>query len=528
MVTIARWRLPSPPSGPEDANTMEHKEPHHVRLRESGLALALSVAGLGVAAIFGALWISGAPMRPTPKELNSGLTAALTSSMAEVMTGVLGLSLTVVAIVVQLAAQRYPAKIVDLFMRDRTSVGVFTFMIVSCVYIIVAPLATRNGEIPNAVTILALVLMLANFGLLLPYFQHVFAFLEPNNIITRISDTGKKAFALAQRPGQLELAQQRIAQAIERISDNSVAAIDALDRNLALHTVRTLEALAAASIKAKPGLPEGWARFDPLFLGTLSDEFIEELGEGGAWVEAKLLMEFDRILRHALGSMSELVSQIATSTRVLGQHAHRHGDAVVLDLVVQFFNTYMRHTLNRRDVRSAYNILYEYRLLAADLLHGAPELAERIAEHMVYYGRTANSMGLGFVTVTAAHDVRLICEEAIRGERPRGEVEGLIERLLQLDQPSDNDQEEAALLGVRRAQAILGAFLLERGDEVLAEAIRQDMCMESAGRLRATRDAILAVRERKFWEITDRGFNFDYVPPESHPHIHAFFDPLLR
>lgn len=500
-----------------------------MRLRESGVTLALGVAGLGVAALLGALWLSGAPMRPTPQELSAGLTSALMSSMAEVMTGVLGLSLTVVAIVVQLAAQRYPAKIVDLFMRDRTSVGVFTFMIVSCVYIISAPLATRGGQLPDAVTSLALVLMLANFGLLLPYFQHVFAFLEPNNIITRISDTGKKAFELArQRPAQIELAQQRIAQAIERISDNSVAAIDALDRNLALHTVRTLEALAGASIAAKPTLPDGWSRFDPLFLGTLSDEFIAELREGGAWVEAKLLMEFDRILRHALGTMSELVSQIATSTRVLGQHAHQHGDAVVLDLVIQFFNTYMRHTLNRRDVRSAYNILYEYRLLAAELLHGAPERAERIAEHMVYYGRTANAMGLGFVTVTAAHDVRLICEAAIREDRPRDEVVGLIERLLQLDQPSDNDQEEAALLGVRRAQAILGACLLERGDEALAEAIREDMCMESDGRLRATRDAILAVRERKFWEITDRGFNFDYVPPESHPYIHQFFEPLLR
>ena len=49
-------------------------------------------------------------------------------SLAEVLTAVLGLSLTVVAIVVQLASQRYSARIVDLFMQDPINGGAFGFM----------------------------------------------------------------------------------------------------------------------------------------------------------------------------------------------------------------------------------------------------------------------------------------------------------------------------------------------------------------------------------------------------------------
>ena len=45
--------------------------------------------------------------------------------------------------------------------------------------------------------------------------------------------------------------------------------------------------------------------------------------------------------------------------------------------------------------------------------------------------------------------------------------------------------------------------------------------------LASIRDAILAVTDRKFWEITDRGFNFDFVEPEMRKYVHEFFDPMV-
>jgi hypothetical protein len=224
--------------------------------------------------------------------------------------------------------------------------------------------------------------------------------------------------------------------------------------------------------------------------------------------------------------MNEVVSQIASSTRAIGEQALESEDDAALELTTQFFNTYMRHTLNSRNVRAAYNVLYEYRRFASKLLDHQPGVCVKVVKHLVYYGRTANTMGLPFVTVTVAHDVRVLCQEAF--DKSTLDMEEMLRLFLTLDQPSEDEGAEVALLGVRRAQSILGAFFLERGADVLAEQIRFDMREEPASRMRKIRDDILAVEERKFWEVTDRGFNFDWVSPDLRPRIVEFFEPMLK
>jgi len=172
-----------------------------------------------------------------------------------------------------------------------------------------------------------------------------------------------------------------------------------------------------------------------------------------------------------------------------------------------------------------YNVLYEYRRLASAIYDCDPALGQRVMEHLVYYGRQANDMGMPFVTVTVAHDVRVICQTAYL--HTPAEIGPLLRLFLTLDQPSEHKSEEVALMGVRKAQSILGAFFLEQGVNDLAALIRQDMAHENIKRLTAIRDEILAVKERKFWEITDRGHNFDFVEPDSRPYISKFFAPLL-
>ena len=50
---------------------------------------------------------------------------------------------------------------------------------------------------------------------------------------------------------------------------------------------------------------------------------------------------------------------------------------------------------------------------------------------------------------------------------------------------------------------------------------------ESLPRLIAIRDSVLAVTERKFQEVTDRGFNFDYVEEELRSYVNRFFEPFF-
>ena len=69
-------------------------------------------------------------------------------------------------------------------------------------------------------------------------------------------------------------------------------------------------------------------------------------------------------------------------------------------------NSYLRAALNARAVRTAYNVLNQYRLLVESMIRGgADDIAIEGVRHMIYYGRTSYDMQLGFVTETVAYDV---------------------------------------------------------------------------------------------------------------------------
>ena len=62
--------------------------------------------------------------------------------------------------------------------------------------------------------------------------------------------------------------------------------------------------------------------------------------------------------------MPEMAHVVAIDTRYVGEAALAAGDREVLALTVKFLNTYLRAALNARDVRTAYNVLNQYRQLA--------------------------------------------------------------------------------------------------------------------------------------------------------------------
>jgi len=508
--------------------------PNRLKRRTTWAALFLGVIGGALGVLVVLLLLDTTLSQMTLEGIftaivERGLTSAL-GSLPEVLAAVLGLSLTVVAIVVQLASQRYSPKIVDLFMSDPVNIGVFSFMVVSCIYVAVLPTFAEASEVPRIAVGTGLVLAVVNFGLLLPYFAHVFAFLQPNNIITQIETDAQHALTLAvgrkgRRRANLRPDQENVVQSVERIADNCVAAVGQHDRNLALHSVRTLERLTRHAISIKETMPEGWNAIPPDFFFALSREFYDEIVSQRIWIEAKALMEFEHILKRALGPMDELVTQLASSSRSIGIAAAQARDDEALNLVVRFFNTFMRHALNAKNVRACYNLFYQYRLLGESIMQSHPEVCERVVDHFVYYGRTANAMGLPFVTVTAAHDVRVLCELAFSSRHM--DVAPLLRLFLTLDQRSEEKAQELALIGVRKAQSMLAGYLLAHNGQQLAEQIREDMNGESLQRLVAIRDSILAVTDRKFWEVTDRGFNFDFVEPELRPYINRFFDPFF-
>jgi hypothetical protein len=137
----------------------------------------------------------------------------------------------------------------------------------------------------------------------------------------------------------------------------------------------------------------------------------------------------------------------------------------------------------------------------------AQETVAEIARHFKYYARLAHSSGLGFVTETAS----AACHDQLLAE------------FLDIDKEPENKAEERALRGVRKAQAKLASYYLLHGERARARRIYDDMAQESPERLRSIRDELLSITSKDFWEVVDRGTNFDYLSDERKATLRQFF-----
>jgi hypothetical protein len=76
---------------------------------------------------------------------------------------------------------------------------------------------------------------------------------------------------------------------------------------------------------------------------------------------------------------------------------------------------------------------------------------------------------------------------------------------------------------VRKAQIKLACFYLSVGADDRAAVIAKDMIDEDRVRLAQLRKELIAATQPEFWEIVDRGRNFDYMPPEFRNQIDHFY-----
>jgi hypothetical protein len=58
----------------------------------------------------------------------------------------------------------------------------------------------------------------------------------------------------------------------------------------------------------------------------------------------------------------------------------RRGDLHTVDLAIKFFNTYLRAAINISDVRTVYNVLYQYRQLGEWIITYGKEIADSKAK----------------------------------------------------------------------------------------------------------------------------------------------------
>ena len=461
-------------------------------------------------------------------------------SLSQVIAAVLGIAITVVSIVVQLAATRYTSRVADLFFRDRINLGVMGFFVVACVEALWVSFTVRRDYVPQA-TITATVIMASGSVLLLvPYFAYVFDFLDPEKVIARIgAETleratgrqGAKATAKAGAPAtDTATRQSQAVSGLAHLADIAVNALGQKDKVIATDASAALRRLLVEYQTRKGALDADWfaigpaLRADPDFVALAADS-LDDLASRRTWLEWKGMRQIREVFGAALTTMPEMAHVVAIDTRYVGEAALAAGGREVLLLTVKFMNTYLRAALNARDVRTAYNVLNQYRQLAESLLvtrNAWPQaVLVDIAGHFKYYARLTHGIGLAFVTETAAYDMCALCELASAYEAACHDR--LLAVFLEIDREPETQAQESALRGVRKAQAKLASYYLLHDQPARARRIYDDMASESPERLRSIRDEMLAITSKDFWEVVDRGTNFDYLSDERKLKLREFF-----
>ncbi|MDF1661590.1 MAG: DUF2254 domain-containing protein [Planctomycetota bacterium] len=468
---------------------------------------------------FGLFWL-------TEKDAASNILG----SVAEVVAAILGIAITVVAIIVELAANRYTSRVTDLFIRDRVNffvLGLFVTATLTCLW---TASSIHQDFTPVMGVRWTLFLMTVSLLVLLPYFNYVFEFLQPNNIINRIRQQVFESLSkLNPTTLQKKIDQRKewVMTAAEQITDIALNSILQKDRGLAMGSTLVLRSMIVDTLNLKSQMPDGWyevseyQRRNPDFV-TLSEQGIQDLKDGKTWLEFKIFKQFNLIFAQSLNNLRDLNNLIAMCFRDIGISADKNEDDGARELTINFFNTIMRATLNGKDVRTGYNVLHQYRQFCSHLISvGKPDLVLNIFRYLKYYGLLFDSRGMGFILETVAYDLYRLTREA--SDKELGNEQKLLEVFLEVDRPPDPGSSDRHLRGVRKAQAMLAAYYIKTNKLDNVRQIAGDMSVEPMDRLMSIKDEILQAK-RQFWEITDRGVNFDFVEPDLRDSLVIFFE----
>ncbi len=456
------------------------------------------------------------------------------SQLAPVVVALLGIVVTVVAIIVQLSSNRYSG-VARMFVRDRINQAVLAYYVVAAICGVWLSVALQDGFVPSASLLLGITLASLGMLLMLPYFSYVFWFLEPVNLVARIRGDASRAVGRVLRrpdapPDVLDARQAETLATMAELTDIATNSVSGKDKIIASRAVDALKDFACEYLDQKSKLPAQWFRIgrslgeNPDFI-AMDPESLVDLETRQTWVEWQVLRQYLSIYGEAGISLREVNYLIAIDTRYIGERAVQRGDDELVALVFRYMNSYLRATLNLRDVRTAYNVLNQYRLLAQAMLrHGRDAFALDAVRHMGYYSHVSFDMTLNFVTETVAYDVSSLCQAGHEFDSPTQDA--MLALFMKLDRPLRIKRQERALLGVRKAQVKLAAYYLSVDQQERALVIARDMRDENAERVSIIRNELESVADKDFWEIIDRGRTFEYMPPAQRAALPQFFELL--
>lgn len=440
----------------------------------------------------------------------------------------LAIVFTTVAIAVPLTANMYSVKLLDHFIRDRVNLvvlGLFVLGVPNSLWLLHNSKETYQ---PTFQLYLGLGMGIVYPALLIPYLYYVFHFLHPSHILWQLErELRADLAAVARDAGEAApLARsvpraRAVADLMEHIAGVGIRSVERLDRSTAMESVATMKRIVHGYWRIKDRLPVAWFAAEPGSFRGLSKDALAEMSESRRWFEMKALQQLREVLSAASPRVHDLVGSIAETLSDLGLSPEAQQDPYLEELVVEYFNTFLRLTLNRKDTRSAFVIFDHYRMYAEGLCERRPDLALEVAYYLQYYAHVAREQAVPFVVEVIAHDLGRLVRFAWDHNTPNRAK--LLERFLLFDR----DIQGPPLPGLKKAQVILAGYLLLKGLSDQARQIGESLRGLEPRFLAALEDDLIHVRRERYWEVNDRRINLDYVPEDHRAKIVQFFATLV-
>ena len=222
----------------------------------------------------------------TVVELDPSTAPFTLTAMACALGTLAAITITLVLIVVQLTANRYTPKLIDLFLEAKVNLLLLAMFLFSIVYCFYVAHTIKPDFVPAVGGLLCVGLMTLCLTSLIPYLFFVLDFMEPNNIISKIES---RAIACLQHDSPRMIAGRkaklRFSQSLEQIADIAKGSLRINDSSVALSSVWALRDISVGYLKDKSQRPGQWFKVERgTFLGP-SVEYVRRMEQDHNWVE---------------------------------------------------------------------------------------------------------------------------------------------------------------------------------------------------------------------------------------------------
>jgi hypothetical protein len=450
---------------------------------------------------------------------NNAKLADILSPMARAYNNILAMLLATIALAIPLTANMYTPKLIDMFIRDRINRFMLLFWAIGAAHVLWVLNMVGPGFPPMWAMWLAVGGALLGWIALVPYFFYIVSYLDPSNILDRLKEDATRTLDEVPARADLASAQEALNQRLYEIGTILLKTIDRGERGVAREGLQALDDLLAYYGERKAKMPADWFKPQREHFVGLSDEALALLEQDRTWFEHRVLSHVFLAYQMALAKTQDVISSLSEASRGIALRCAQRRDEKALELCIKFFNNYLREALKRKDVHAIYDIYYQYRRLASQLLD-RPALVKRIAQYFDFYSDIAEASGLPFVPQIVTFDLGWLVRKAYEQKSPA--ASDLLDTVLQMNHKLPSDTRWLVV----KAKVMLGGYFIGKGMSAEAARLRANLGDVTEAALAQVEKDLLTLEDRSFWEVTDRQEMFEWVPPEHRAALKAFLDSV--